>query len=702
MELGHATITDLAGMGIAFAMLSFVLIAPGFVVGWYTRVLQFRQREPWMQLCLSICFSVATVPIVGFLVLRFGNSVLLCILAAVIGVGLLVLLSRNSLQIGRLLKEPFQNRHRWFFALGVCAWIVFASVWLADWQLGDTLGINEVNNDHIKHVAVISAISRTGVPPENPSCRPGGPLPLRYYYLWHLLGSFVDKLGGTLVDARAVAHAGAVWSGLLILSITLIYLKCLDLAWPWSTRGALVAAALLACTGLDLLPVGANAVVSVMHGNGFALAHDMEHWNEQVSAWVNAFLWAPHHPAALASLLIGFLIIRKAASSSMDHRQPRDDTMAVILAACAFASAAGMSVWVTLVGGTIVVGWLIVCAWAKRWDEVSLWLLAGAVSVLLASQFLFDLAASDQANDWPIELGLRKFYVLDHLLVYFGIESPWQLFSLRIISLPLNYFLEFGAFVCGAFVYWKWRLRQDSRLSLDELFLLVMAIASLVVSTFLRSAIMNNDLGWRGMMFVQFAFLIWCVPVVLSLFSNADRNAIRPKPTAKATVVVCLTLGLLGTGYDLVMLRTGGPRPFSTENLRMRSAYQWIQLATPQDAIVQHNPAVYQHHWHGLYGQRQVIFSDHEHGTVLFGVTPQSAGPTLSLVTRLFHEKDLPLDQALAICRKFVIDYLVVASSDPCWNAPLHWSSQIEPTHENAYVRVYDVRQIRSQIALRH
>ncbi len=693
MELGHATITDLARMGLAFALFPLVLVVPGFVVGWYTRVLQFRQREPWMQLCLSICLSVATVPIVGFLVLSFGNPAFLCALAAAAGGALLVLVPRSSRRIWSLLKGPFQDGHKRLLTLGVCIWIILASVLLADWQLGDTLGINEVNVDHTKHVAVISAISRTGVPPENPSCRPAGPLPLRYYYFWHMLGSFVDKLGGTLADARAVAHAGAVWSGLLVLSVTLVYLKCLDLPWPWSARGALVAATLLACTGLDLLPVGTNAIVSAMHGDGFALAHDMEHWNEQVAAWVGTFLWAPHHPAALTSLLIGFLILRTTVSSSMDHTRPRNDTTAIILAACAFASAVGMSVWISLVGAIVAMSWLMICVCRNRWNEVVLWLLAGGVSILLASQFLFDLVAAEQANRWPIEVSFRKFYLLDRILGYFSLDSPWVVLPLRIISLPLNYFLEFGVFACGAFAYWKWRLRRSSRLSLDELFLLVMAVVSLVVCTFLRSAIINNDLGWRGMMFVQFALLLWCVPVVHSLLSNAGRNVIRLQPAASAVLLVFLALGFLGTGYDLVMLRTGGPRPFTAENLAMRSAYKWIQLTTPEDAIVQHNSAVQRHPWHGLYGQRQVIFSDYDHGTVLFGAAPRSAEPTLLLVKRLFHTKDLPLDQALSICSKYDIDYLVVASSDPCWNAPFHWSSQIEPIHENAYVRIYDVQQ---------
>ena len=61
-------------------------------------------------------------------------------------------------------------------------------------------------------------------------------------------------------------------------------------------RRTLLGVALLAVTGLDILP---NLVL--------ALARrpwpEPEWWNEQVSAWITSMLWIPHH---LGALIAGF------------------------------------------------------------------------------------------------------------------------------------------------------------------------------------------------------------------------------------------------------------------------------------------------------------------------------------------------------------------------------------------------------------
>src|ERR1019366_2491474 len=68
-------------------------------------------------------------------------------------------------------------------------------------------------------------------------------------------------------------------------------------------RQILIAIALLAVTGADLLP----AIGSIFGQT--ALNGDMEWWsNDQISSWADSFLWVPHHVASLLCCLVAFLL----------------------------------------------------------------------------------------------------------------------------------------------------------------------------------------------------------------------------------------------------------------------------------------------------------------------------------------------------------------------------------------------------------
>ena len=114
--------------------------------------------------------------------------------------------------------------------------MAFCIFCLVDIQLGNRLYYTVIGLDYTTRAALIDAITRTGVPPINPSYYPGHPEQLTYlYYFWYILGSLVDQLGGKWVDSRAALIASVCWCGLgLMATIAVIYPLTKPERWPES------------------------------------------------------------------------------------------------------------------------------------------------------------------------------------------------------------------------------------------------------------------------------------------------------------------------------------------------------------------------------------------------------------------------------------------------------------------------------------
>ena len=135
---------------------------------------------------------------------------------------------------------------------------------------------------------------------------------------------------------------------------------------------------LLCVTGLDILPI---LYLGLVQRSWLA---DMEWWNEsQITSWIGSLLWVPHHVAALIACFVAFLLLRHQADANR-----RWATAPVIVAGMAFASAAGMSVYVTFTFVVAVALWLLVLIARKDWLETAMFVSAGAVALLWALSYL--------------------------------------------------------------------------------------------------------------------------------------------------------------------------------------------------------------------------------------------------------------------------------------------------------------------------
>ncbi len=662
------TVQDVASSLIACFLFGAVAFAPGYVIGWATNVFEFRRRSTGLQAIITCPLSIACEPIITYAIGRISSfriAIAVHVLIAVCFVVLAGAFTFRRIRSGR----PFKIRTPLAVAGVVIGWVILAVGSLVDVQIGDRLYSSVVQYDYSVRTAVTDAISRSGIPPQNPFFCPGRPVPLRYHYFWPAAASVVDELGGSAVDPRQAFIAGTVWCGLGLAAVAALYMLLFHPAGESGfRRRAWIAAGLFAVTGLDLLPNLAFAAAGV-------ILPEMEWWNEQVTSWTGAVLWVPHHAAALVACATGFLLLWHGASAA--GRRARG--VACVLAALAFASAAGMSVYVVLPFALFVGLWLLLALTEKRLRDAAIIAGSGVLALALVSPYLLSLRSSG-ADVAFIELHVRDFAPIAGLLSGHG---QWIRELGNALALPVNYFFEFGFFAVAGMDWW-WLLRKRPASRRYTAGVLLMLAASLLVCTFLRSrVIVANDLGWRAAMPAQFALLIAAADLIDFLYATRQARTAR-LGVLRPALGVLLVIGALGTLWELGILRMHPilfgtrPGPNFTEAQRrfaLRRVYDEVKLRTPRNTIVQHNPAVIPNDFpFGLYANRQGAAENRTCGTD-FGGDLAACGKLLPGIQALFAggPSDRGLVTAERACAAWGIEVLIAKDTDPVWNDKESW-----------------------------
>ena len=480
------TVVDTLGtLKACLALLPF-MFAPGYVAGWALDLFEFRQRRPILRLILAVPLSIAICPMLSYLLARFLEPGLWAFYIAAFAACMLLLAKEaRRAQLWSVSKYTF-SKYVWV-ALGLMAlWGVVAIGSMVDLQIGDKLYPPIVAYDHSVRTAMTVAIARH-VPPSNPFFA-NAAAPLRYHYLWLLFCSLPMRIFP--LSPRYVVYSGVVWCGLGLMCLIALGLKFLLRVQTDIERKTLLAVGLLSVTGLDILP---NLYIGV--ARRFWLA-DMEWWNDvQITSWADSMLWVPHHLGALISCSIAFLLLRYQADV---HR--RWATGPVIVAGMAFASAAGMSVYVTFTFSIAVALWLLVLITRKDWLEAGYVRGRGGGGVSLGTILPF----------WPWRSRHRRRFCGSRAAPV----STWGLFSpnksafsfktqfaltvANAIFLPINYALELGFFLAVGVLRLRQLMRGSVKASANELAAWTLVATSFLIGTFLRSStIGSNDLGWR-------------------------------------------------------------------------------------------------------------------------------------------------------------------------------------------------------------
>jgi hypothetical protein len=698
-------ISDVFGASAAFFLFPLFLLIPGYVCGWLLDAFGFRQRGLLARLAASVTLSIGISPVLAYLLWHRSILAIWVAFGAMWAGFLGLFIYERRIWLSR---PVFSRRQAAFLAI-VAGWIILGTFLLIDLQFKLRLYFPVVAHDYTLRAAITASITRSGIPPHNPYFFPGRSFVLRYHYFWFILCSLVSQMGRS-VSPRQAMLAGTVWSGVGLTTLIPLYLRFFQPKGPNNLdKRMLIGVALLSVTGLDILPVAFLDIFS-RH-----ILPSIEWWNYAVGAWVGAVLWAPHHVAALIACLTGFLLIWYRRNL----RGAKGDFLASVGAGIMFASALGLSVYVTFVFAVFLAVWVAVTSIKRQFRETVLISVAGMVALAVSLPYIFELLgghSNQSASGGPfVQFAIRPFAISEILLSKSQSAKPWLIPVVNALVLPLNYFLELGFFLLIGFVQWKKMRASRNFFGHRELCGFMMVATSMLLCTFFRSGvIMNNDLGMRGFMVAQFMLLIWGAELLdEGLLKRAvntggrQRDPVRLSRDGKNLVIVTLVLGAAGTLYDICVLRSfpiiadstglatyawlsSNDGKFGKRTYALRQVYEELKKKLPQDAIIQHNPHADPGDLpHGLYADRQLAAETFSCGAVFGGdlaLCKQIIGP----IDDLFEKPDaVDMGRLDAICKSLSMDALIVKDTDPVWADKNSWVWKNQPIVSNAYARAF-------------
>jgi hypothetical protein len=688
---------DLLGSLLAVCLLPLFLWIPGYALGWMFDLFEFRRRTTAFRVTLSLPLSIAVCPIATYLLARFGSMV--AVWPAYAAAAVVFCIAQRRLPRRRGL--PGGSVVMGGIAL---AWLALALFSLVDLQWGNRLYYPTNSFDYSLRAALTHAISATGVPPQSPLFLPDRPVTLRYHYFWLMMCSLANQVAPRWISARQAEIAGTFWCGLGLMALIAgcLRLFVVNEVVPLRRR-ALAGLCFLGITGLDILP-GLFYLLMYAGGKMDIFLPSLETWNEYVDWFLHSVLWAPHAVAALIAALTGFLLLWHAPEAA----SRRGTTIYGVLAGAAFASTAGISIWVAFVFGVFLMLWTTVC-FVRRWRrETMAMLAAGLTSIVLAWPYLHELrSAGGSSSGHLLEFTVRDFAPAVLIPSWPGMGHWTRLILVNGPLLPLNYFLEFGCFFLIGRVKWRRYRASGQPLARQDLACALLLATSALICTFLKSAVIgNNDLGWRGFLPAQFVLLLWSVDVWI------DRDTPGFLPAGwKQPLIVFIVLGAAGSAYDLALTRfypiladrgvlppirwMAPDRRFGERNYAAREAYEWARAATAENAVIQFDPAVgllLQETPAMLYADRRAVAAE-TNCNLAFGGDREGCRPVVRRLEQLYPAAGgAALSGVGDICRSLPVDLFVAKATDPVWTDRRSWVWTETPVFANRYARVFGCR----------
>jgi hypothetical protein len=643
------TAADLLFSTFAFLLFAIFLIPPGYALGWALDLVSFRKQTPAVKFLLSLPLSIALLPILVYLLGLYSFGWPIWTIYGALFALFIAVSNWRGLRISRLV---------W---IASALWVAISFNSLIDWQWGKELYYSVTAYDYNFRSSVTGAFVRAhSLPPANPFFSDGQPQLFRYHYFWFMLCALPVRLAEALFGPSGLAPRHAViassaWVGLALFAVAALYLRFFfDLETTLRRRVTLIAVLLFSVSGLDIIPA--------LLGSFDGFFPTVDWWNsDQVTGWADSMLWVPHSLASLVACLTGFLIL---------WNRPKFRWQDALAAGLAFASAVGLSIYVTLVFASFAAIWTGQLAWKRNWPQVANWAASGLCAALLALPFLRELAGKPGTQGSFLVLEFRHFQPVAQLLDYFDISSDYAFGVAYFLCLPLGYFLELGFFFLAGW----FGLRQRRAASPADSAACTMLVATVLFCSVVRShTIQMNDLGARGMLIAQFVLLLW------GAFWLAQPGKWH------WLVQTTLALGLITTVYELAMMRaypiladhdiiTGCMELTPDPNLGLRDfdarrVYETLGRILPTNAIVQHNPSGAQDIMAGLYANRQFAIMDLA-TAVTFTGDPKAPTRVRETLRQLFAgERNDPQ----TVCRDLSIDALVIKDVDPAWNNPSGW-----------------------------
>jgi len=704
VPIQNYTLQDVSGSLVAVLAFSFVLYAPGYLVAYVSdlfgfRRMGFKERSMW-----AIACSFSVVPILSYLVGRGAGLEGLCwLFGGSALIALLHLWQRSS-------RTGWSRRDRWLTSLLVCGWIAFVLLMLVDLQVGNKLYFSIVMADQSYRIAFTDAVVRTGIPPTNPLYFADSPAPMRYYYFWYVLCAAVVKLAH--VSARQSFIASSIWAGFGLLVTVKLYTTHF---FQWGRKQGWIALGLLIVMGADLIPALGNVLLQ------HSLNGDIHWWSvDPIAAWMDSLLWVPHHVASVLCCLLGFLFLwRTLPTKNQEPISHSSSRWCIVLAAVAFASGFGLSIYVALGFSMMMLVWAVWLAVLRHIERFALWRDVAIISLLsavLLVPFVNELMGSlkhsvggqGSGNAAPamhmLSLSVRRM-IDPGLLTGLPMFAAWNRAhpvlldqGLRLILLLPGLAMELGVYgaVLVLLLLAK-RRRQPIPPDPARDTSLFFCVCGLVMVLFISSSVIfNNDFGYRAVMLPQF-FLLFLTADVLGSWWIPEKPCVVPATPGKRRLLYSLlVLGLAGSIYGGILLRAWLPletrrtldgfSQLPQDAFEIREAFTSLNRVASKDAVVafrsidpildRNNVVVFPSEFYQrmlvMNAGRQILNAEGECATH-FGGDPAECTAIQAATVQLYASPAPSAEWAREYCRRFGVQYLAISHRDPDWDTYTGW-----------------------------
>lgn len=649
----------------------------GFVIGYVLNVISFRSQSLFNQFNLAMILFVGVMPCLYRLTAWVGGinaAVLLSLSMLVASLLIAIWRRRRFTSKGKhLFRELLANR---VFLLICLIWILLSLTMLVDVQVGDKLYPSVSMYDHSNKVAMADEIARTGIPIKNPYFYPGRLVGVYYHYYWPMLCTIISTLSGFAYDTRATVLSGVIWTGtvfLCFLRLCAAYFRTLYVPKRQLVVWALILLVVSNLYGLVMLPLNLLRWFTLhqLFGSFGGFTADKT-W-----PFVQAMLWVPHNMAGLIAGMFGSLMLIKAS----EQERTQHKICQIVLAGACLSSNCGLSAHLAIGFALSWAVWAVLSLCQRRIHAFAVTAAACCASLFLTIPYLNELAVG-QGNCAQLTFGVRHFEVIDFLFP--DLKNMWALQQLAyLLCLPVNYLVGFGFILVAAILYWTDKNARQGQWEAKQSFLIVMALVSIVLASFVRSQYNNNDFGYRIIMLAHLAILLWAA---YYLASQQQQKALKLSSFLKSLIAI----GLFSFFYALYNDRTAPFFVYRGERIyAIRSLYEVLNRKLPLNAVVQHNPVS---SFFGLdvfaqlYSHRQVVSSE-KIPCVPNVPDKEEYERVTSELLRLF-DKISPSD-AIDICHRWKITVLLVKDTDKIWSYKSSWVSRFPIIAQNRYARAY-------------
>jgi hypothetical protein len=710
---------------IGIVAFSAMFLAPGYLWASTTNLAGFRYRSRAEQILWSIALSIPLAIALCALVGRHLNTPTLTTVFVLLDVAAAIQLIRGRAS----LTLPTQRTTRWMLAL-MALFGLYCILAVTDIQFGHRLYISTVIADWSVRVAMVNAAMRSGVPPINglSTLGPDHHAPhLRYYYFWYVV---VAQMARVLhLRAHAALAASCAWAGWGLIATAFLALKYMVGIRHRLRAKCLVLLLLGATLGLDILPTALLWISPKLHPYA-----EMEWWHQdRTPSFLGSVLYAPHHMAAFACLLTGFLVLLLSTQQQTTWKTfPTTQLPAALFAGIAFAAAAGTSLFPTFCFVFVLALWAIDLLRRRDWPTMAALTMAGFLALAFAHGYLQELSTSSSAASgfanfaWRNDAFVAMELARRHLI---ALHNPALAALIRQPLVLVMDFFEFGFYLLVLIHRIRHDILRPGRLTAgaSALWSLVLGAAIPFLLLTSRATSGPNDLGVDAGFLLRLAFQLWSVSYIWQLWQQRHERkpALRRAVGVFAEVLLCLGLAaqiyqslserlyypLIGSNLIHKQMDNFTQDHLSARLYNIRQALRDFDTQVPPSApdtnSLQFNPI-------GTMLPAEVIYTDHQIAAwdtgcgTSYGGDYTSCAPIYASLLHLFgntqagvlagrasNDRQDAADPTVAttadfnaVCSRLHTRAIMAESTDSIWSQPTSWVWTQTPMVANETVRI--------------